>query len=96
MRKFAAISLAGIMAFGAFPVMAEETSTEEASTEAATEAGSEAAESDQVENNWEPKAMIPAREIAANFLIIELLLSLKIAYYIFQPSFSHVYIVERL
>ena len=30
MRKFAAISLAGIMAFGAFPVMAEETSTEEA------------------------------------------------------------------
>lgn len=56
MRKFAAISLAGIMAFGAFPVMAEETSTEEASTEAATEAGSEAAESDQVENNWEPFA----------------------------------------
>ena len=51
MRKFAAISLAGIMAFGAFPVMAEETSTE-----AATEAGSEAAESDQVENNWEPFA----------------------------------------
>lgn len=47
MRKFAAISLAGIMAFGALPVMAEETSTE-----AATEAGSEAAESDQVENNW--------------------------------------------
>lgn len=44
MRKFAAISLAGIMAFGALPVMAEETSTEEASTEAATEAGSEAAE----------------------------------------------------
>ena len=37
------------MAFGALPVMAEETSTEEASTEAATEAGSEAAESDQVE-----------------------------------------------
>ena len=37
-------------------VMAEETSTEEASTEAATEAGSEAAESDQVENNWEPFA----------------------------------------
>lgn len=33
MRKFAAISLAGIMAFGALPVMAEETSTEEASTE---------------------------------------------------------------
>lgn len=32
MRKFAAISLAGIMAFGALPVMAEETSTEEAST----------------------------------------------------------------
>ena len=30
MRKFAAISLAGIMAFGALPVMAEETSTEEA------------------------------------------------------------------
>lgn len=29
MRKFAAISLAGIMAFGALPVMAEETSTEE-------------------------------------------------------------------
>lgn len=56
MRKFAAISLAGIMAFGALPVMAEETSTEEASTEAATEAGSEAAESDQVENNWEPFA----------------------------------------
>lgn len=28
MRKFAAISLAGIMAFGALPVMAEETSTE--------------------------------------------------------------------
>lgn len=27
MRKFAAISLAGIMAFGALPVMAEETST---------------------------------------------------------------------
>ena len=51
MRKFAAISLAGIMAFGALPVMAEETSTEEA-----TEAGSEAAESDQVENNWEPFA----------------------------------------
>lgn len=51
MRKFAAISLAGIMAFGALPVMAEETSTE-----AATEAGSEAAESDQVENNWEPFA----------------------------------------
>lgn len=44
------------MAFGALPVMAEETSTEEASTEAATEAGSEAAESDQVENNWEPFA----------------------------------------
>lgn len=56
MRKFAAISLAGIMAFGALPVMAEETSTEEASTEAATEVGSEAAESDQVENNWEPFA----------------------------------------
>lgn len=56
MRKFAAISLAGIMAFGALPVMAEETSTEEASTEASTEAGSEAAESDQVENNWEPFA----------------------------------------
>ena len=56
MRKFAAISLAGIMAFGALPVMAEETSTEEASTETATEAGSEAAESDQVENNWEPFA----------------------------------------
>ena len=30
MRKFAAISLAGIMAFGALPVMAEETSTEAA------------------------------------------------------------------
>ena len=43
-----------------------------------------------------PKAMIPAREIAANFLIIELLLSLKMAYFIFQPSFSHVYIVDRL
>ena len=56
MRKFAAISLAGIMAFGALPVMAEETSTEEASTEAATEAGSEETESDQVENNWEPFA----------------------------------------
>ena len=56
MRKFAAISLAGIMAFGALPVMAEETSTEEASTETATEAGSEEAESDQVENNWEPFA----------------------------------------
>lgn len=52
MRKFAAISLAGIMAFGALPVMAEETSTEEASTEAATEV----VESDQVENNWEPFA----------------------------------------
>lgn len=56
MRKFAAISLAGIMAFGALPVMAEETSTEEASTETATEAGSEETESDQVENNWEPFA----------------------------------------
>ena len=40
------------MAFGALPVMAEDTSTEEASTEAATEV----VESDQVENNWEPFA----------------------------------------
>ena len=40
--------------------------------------------------------MIPAREIAANFLIIELLLSPKIAYYIFQPSFSHVYMSRTI
>ena len=38
MRKFAAISLAGIMAFGALPVMAEETSTEAASTEGGADA----------------------------------------------------------